>query len=225
MADLGDVIGSLMVGVIRARRVADEHTAALAEYYKSNPLLEGLSVPRIRIPELRIEMPVIIDGQTDEQIAVMADPALLAAAAAAQLKATFESRKLSVPTAIGKSFVAEVRSRLTLLMNATSPITREAVARCIQEVSAEALSKSRLKLTAEDADAIAKDLRGKVYAAALAKEPVGAQILANVRTADVKEQASGTNVVRLSITFKEEGLEWATQSGESGGVIRTLQPE
>jgi hypothetical protein len=49
--------------------------------------------------------------------------------------------------------------------------------------------------------------------------------VANIKTADVKEQASSTSVVRLKITLKEEGLEWATKASEAGGVVRTLQPE
>ncbi len=225
MADLGDVIGALMTGIIRARRIADEQTAALAEHYRGNPLLQGLSVPRIRIPELKIEMPVIVEGQTVDQASQMADAAVLASAAYAQVKETLARRKLVMPSAFSRSFSLEAKRKLIALMKSTAPASREAVVRCLQEVSSSSLQKSNPKLSAADLDAIAKDIRKKISAAALAKEAVGAQILANVRTADVKEQTSTTNVVRITITLKEEGLEWATQASESGGVISTLQAE
>lgn len=45
-----------------------------------------------------------------------------------------------------------------------------------------------------------------------------------VETAEVKELASGTSVVRLKITLRE-GLEWAVRASDSGGVLRTLQVE
>ena len=41
MAELSEVLGALMVSLVHARRMADEETAAVAEYYKDNPLLEG----------------------------------------------------------------------------------------------------------------------------------------------------------------------------------------
>ncbi len=225
MADLGDVIGSLMVGIIRARRVADEQTAALAEYYRGNPLLQGLSVPRIRIPELKIEMPVIIEGQTAEQAAKMADAAMLVSAAYAQIKETLARRKVVMPNSFSRSFSPEAKGKLAALQKSTAPATREAVVRCLQEVVSASLLKANPKLSASDLDAVAKDLRKRISPAALAAESVGAQILANVRTADVKEQASSANVVRVTITLKEEGLEWATQVSETGGVISTLQAE
>lgn len=225
MADLGDVIGSLMAGIIRARRVADEQTAALAEYYRGNPLLQGLSVPRIRIPELTINMPVIIEGQTAEQAAKMADAAMLVSAAYAQLKETLVRRKLVMPSNFSRSFTPEAKAKLAALQKSTAPATREAIVRCLQEVVTAHLRKANPRLTAADLDAVAKDLRTKISAAALATESVGSQILATVRTADVKEQASSANVVRITITLKEEGLEWATQVSETGGVISTLQVE
>jgi hypothetical protein len=225
MADLGDVIGSLMVGIIRARRVADEQTAALAEHYRGNPLLQGLSVPRIRIPELKIEMPVIIEGQTAEQAAKMADAAVLVAAAYAQIKETLARRKVLMPNSFSRSFSPAAKAKLAALQKSTAPATREAVVRCLQEAVSASLLKANPKLSAADLDAVAKDIRKRISAAALAAESVGAQILANVRTADVKEQASSANVVRVTITLKEEGLEWATQVSETGGVISTLQVE
>ena len=62
MPDIGEIMGTLLASVSHARRISDEETAAIAEYYKDNPLLEGMSIPRIRIPELTIELPVIIES-------------------------------------------------------------------------------------------------------------------------------------------------------------------
>jgi hypothetical protein len=36
----------------------------------------------------------------------------------------------------------------------------------------------------------------------------------------LKEQASSPNVVRITITLKEEGLEWATQASETDDVSK-----
>ena len=61
MSELSEVLGALMISLVHARRLADEETAAVAEYYKDNPLLEGMSLPRVRVPELTIDMPVTFE--------------------------------------------------------------------------------------------------------------------------------------------------------------------
>lgn len=225
MADLGDLMGSLMCGLIRARRMADEQTAALAEYYKSNPLLEGLSVPRIRIPELTIDLPLLIEDDVAGAQAQMADHAVITAAADAQLKATLSRNDIKINPAFHRVFILEMKHQLDAIKQSGASITQETIARGADNAFADALAKTKITLSGAVKEAAAMDLRNKVSAVGLGKEALTPSILANIKTADVKERASDANVVRLKITLKEEGLEWATQSSESGGVIRTLQPE
>lgn len=225
MADLGDLLGSLMSGLIRARRMADEQTAALAEYYKDQPLLEGLSVPRIRIPELTIDMPMLIENHVEGVNSVLEDTARIADAADAQLKTTVAKNNIKIGPVFSKTFVDEVKSQLEAVKKTGGPIMKESVARGVQSAFAAAVTKTNTTLTAAERESIARDLRARVSAAGIVKDPVISSIVANIKTADVKERASATSVVRLKITLKEEGLEWATQTGESGGVVRTLQPE
>ena len=214
-----------MCGLIRARRMADEQTATLAEYYKSNPLLEGLSVPRIRIPELTIDMPMLIEISLEGQSGEMADPTKIADAAEAQLKTTLSKENIKINPAFHEAFLDEVKNRLELVKQTQAPIMKETVARSVQDAFAATVAKMKTSLTPTHKEAIARDLRARVSTVGIAKEPVSSSIVANIRTADVKEQASNTTVARLKITLKEEGLEWATQKSESGGVVRTLQPE
>lgn len=225
MADLGELLGSLMSGLIHARRMADEQTAALAEYYKDNPLLEGLSVPRIRIPELTIDIPMLIENQVEGQNGEMEDPTKIADAIYAQLKKTLSNNNIKVSQDFHETFLDDVNKQLRLIKKTGAPIMKETVARSVQGAFATTLTKTKTTLTATDKEAIARDLRAKVSTVSIAKDPRASSIVANIKTADVKERASNTSVVRLKITLKEEGLEWATQSSESGGVVRTLQPE
>ena len=225
MADFGDLLGSLMSGVVRARRMADEQTAALAEYYKSNPLLEGLSVPRIRIPELTIDMPLLIEDYVGGKAGEMKDPAKIAAAANLQLRSTLSKNNISLNATFHKAFVREVKNQLEIVKQSGQPVMEEAIARSVQDAFADVLTKTKTTMTGSEKESIARDLRANVSTVSIAKEPVASSVVANIKTADVKEQASNTNVVRLKITLKEEGLEWGIQASESGGVVRTLQTE
>ena len=225
MADLGDLLGSLMSGLIRARKMADEQTAVLAEYYKSVPLLEGLSVPRIRIPELTIDMPFLIDNDLEGEKGKMAEPETLASSLVAQLDATLSRNNIKPNPLFRKTFAEEVNTRLSQLKQTGAPILKEAIARCVQDAFTATLNKSKTSFTEKHKQVIARDLRVKASSAGIAKESVAPSIVANIRTADVKEQSSATSAVRLKITLKEEGLEWVTQAGDAGGVKNTLQPE
>ena len=95
---------------------------------------------------------------------------------------------------------------------------RETVVRTVQNALVDALTQTKTTLTASEKESIARDLRTTVSAASIARGPVTSSIVANIITAEVKEKASDTSVVRLKITLKEEGLEWSTQASESGGV-------
>lgn len=225
MADLGDLLGSFMSGLIRARRMADEQTAALAEYYKSNPLLEGLSVPRIRIPELTIDMPFIIENHVEGEKGVMEDPKKIADSAISLVNDYLSKSDIKSNPTFHRIFEKDVVNQLTNVNKSGLPIMKETVVRTIQNTFTNALTKSKIALTAIQKDDLARVLRDKISAISVVKEQTSSSIVANIRTADVKEQTTSTSVVRLKITLKEEGLEWATQASESGGVIRTLQPE
>ncbi len=225
MADLGDLLGSLMSGLIRARKMADEQTAALAEYYKHNPLLEGLSVPRIRIPELTIDMPFLIEDHAIGQPGEMKAPSVIASAASAQLKESLARHGVQLPPKFQQAFAREVTTQLTKLKLSNQSVMEEAIARQLHVAFDNSLGKTRAEIGEEEKELIAKDLREKVSPGGIAKAAIPSGILANIKTADVKENASDANVVRLKITLKEEGLEWGIKSNGSGGVARTLQAE
>lgn len=61
MATLGELVGALVNSLSHARRLADEETVAIAEHYRNHPLLAGMSVPRVRIPEMRLDLPILLD--------------------------------------------------------------------------------------------------------------------------------------------------------------------
>ena len=225
MADLGDLMGSLMSGLIRARRMADEQTAALAEYYRDNPLLEGLSVPRVRVPELTIDLPLLIENHVEGSGGELQDPAKIADEVKAQLDATLAKSNIAANPALRDAFAKEVQARLGAAKQAGAPLMKESVARSVDGAFADALALTKTPLTAAQKETIARDLRSRASAVSYAKAPVPPSIVANIRTADVKERGTEASVVRIRITLREEGLEWAAQASETGGVVRTLQPE
>lgn len=227
MADFGDILGSLMCGLIRARRMSDEQTAVLAEYYKNNPLLEGLSVPRIRIPEFTIDMPFLIEDYVGGDAGEMKSPENIADIAQSLLKEILSASTgdIKIDSECHQIFIDELKKELAVIKQSNIPVMRETVARCVQVAISNTFSIKRIDLTPLQRDKIVKDLRDKIAKESIIKDPTPPGVMINIKTAYIKEQASATSVTRLKITLKEEGLEWSVQASETGGIVRTLQPE
>ena len=225
MADIGELVGSMMCGLITARKMADEQTASLAEYYRTNPLLEGLSVPRIRIPELTIDIPMLIENFAAGEEGKTDSPENITPKAEAALGEILSKHNIKVTPAFKKNFKDELQKRLTAINKPGTPVVQETIIRKIQDTFSDVLEKENITVTAKEKQAVANHLRESLSPVVISKEAVSSKVRANIRTADVKEQSSSNNVVRLKITMKEEGLEWAVKSSESGGVVRTLEPE
>lgn len=65
MPKLGDFIGALLSDVAQARVRADLETVRIAEAYAGHGLLKHLPVPRFRLPDLIIDVPVLVTSVGD----------------------------------------------------------------------------------------------------------------------------------------------------------------
>ncbi|MEZ4453344.1 MAG: hypothetical protein R3B09_28025 [Nannocystaceae bacterium] len=79
-ARLSDVLGALVAGVAHARSIADSEVMAIARRYRRHEYLRGLSVPRLRVSKVVVELPVLLDGVIPSQKAKIASPDTVAVA-------------------------------------------------------------------------------------------------------------------------------------------------
>jgi hypothetical protein len=227
MADLGVVLGALISGVVHARRIADEESAAIAEHYKDNPLLSGMSIPRVRLPEVTIDIPMLIDAHDEGEPDQVADSKTIRTAVSNELKASLAREGLSLAAADVKKFEAVLEQQL---VKVSTPIAyrspREAVIRAAEEAfSATVRDKVIGKSTLAAAGRVASNLRFSASGSALTKVGRAPRITTSIITAEVKEKSSPANVSRLTLTLKEEGLEWSVGENSDGTISRKLTPE
>jgi hypothetical protein len=224
MLDLTTVLGSLMTSIVGARKIADEQSAILAEYYKENPLLEGLSVPRIRIPELIIDMPLMIEKHSNMRAGKMSDIRVILEEANNALKETLTKNKIDVGSDFIKTFSDEIEIKLKSLESTSDIVLKESILRNIQEGFFSTMSKTKNKIEDEYKDMIIDNIKNKVSKKCFIKDPKAPNIIVNVLTSHVKDKCSHDNCVRLKVTLQEEGLEWTTHKSDTGTVSK-LQPE
>ena len=60
MIELSDFLGNILSQISEARKQADKASIALAEYYAQDKLMRCLPVPRVRLPNIELTIPVAI---------------------------------------------------------------------------------------------------------------------------------------------------------------------
>lgn len=243
MADLGELVGTLLASLAHARRMADEETAAIAEYYKMHPLLEGMSVPRIRVPELTLELPVLIESHDEGDPAEPASVGSIVNALKAALDKSAGHEGISVRSAKYRQFRSRFETEVSRQLEQMSPkgITPEAVARAADDSfmrarrdeekdRATAARRPGAELeprvfTASQARDARADLRSAANDAAVKAAGSRPRINAEIMTSEVKEQGDERSVARLKVVMKEEGLDWTVSETAEGATTRTLTPE
>ncbi len=235
MSDLGEILGSILSAVSHARRVADEESAMLAEYYRQHPLLEGMTVPRIRIPEIVLDLPLLVDKVQAGLPEEAAQAPGVAQKIREALKTDAEAQKLKIPPQLEAALNAELQAELARhapFSQVRPPGMMRTGAR-ESAVSASDSAFNNLSRRPEFAEFFAADknnslresMRKAANAAALKDPGKPARVEMTADTESVKTRGGAGNVVRIQLVLKEEGLEWTQSKSEDGTVRRRLVPE
>lgn len=228
MTDLGEILGMLMASVAHARRYADEETAAIAEYYKQHPLLEGMSLPRVRLPEVILDLPFLIESLDEGKPNVLNDLDKIRKLVSEELRKLAEREQLTLGD-LGKHFDRELALELDWLTQSEKAgrgVSRETVIRAadnaLARVLKEQVSPESLRTWQNQ---VAPGIRQIASKVALKEVGTPPKITASIITAEVKEKASAVSAPRLRLSIKEEGLEWSVGRAEDGTVTKKLVPE
>ena len=224
MADLSSILGSVVSGIIRARMISDEETVRAAESYRGHPLLSGLSIPRARIAEISVDLPLIIEkAPGSSKAATHAER--WAAVGRARLEGLAERFDYELP---GRFFTSYERS-LALLLRALPPDAMKDED-AIRPVFARAfIGAGRIRprpvLTRDQRDRLWTSLRKNVGFDDGQEADETRDLEVSVLTSEIKEKADPSTVTRIKLTLKEEGLEWFETEDARGTTIRGLVPE
>lgn len=226
MSGLDQVLGTFLASLAHARRIADEETIAIAEYYRSQPLLAGMSLPRIRVAELVIDLPFIIEEESPATPEQLEKTDVIKKAMSARLMTAANAEDVRLPRTVKQRFERQLDNAFREAGIGTGGHTREDVVRAVgraftattEAELSERLSESQLK-------AVSKAILNEAAAVAVRKERTPATVKVSVRTEDVKEKSDPASVVRIKLVLREEGLEWTAVKDDEGTVHRFLTPE
>jgi len=219
MPYLGDYIGHLLSEVTIARMQADIEAVRVAELYASHPLLRNMPVPHFRLPNLDVDVPVVVK-QMEEQPA--GEPPR-GAPALADMRKAFD--------AVVTKGLSDERIRLTAQHTRKLQTTLDQkmvslaqptdIAVDVNRVADELASAASSTLTESGGPvdpARRLEIEEKLGAAArlellkLRKPPPRLQVL--VTTAEIREAGPSEVITRLNLRITEEAFEWTTIESE-----------
>jgi hypothetical protein len=230
--NLGQVLGAVMADLTRARSLADQETLRIAQLYAQDPLLRDMPVPHIRLPEITLDMPILIqrlEGGRPSQ-AELPEPLVhryIAPALEAGLRATPVDLSDSPFLA---NFAVELNSQLDPIYDRAPKDSSypDAVVQMVLRVFAGALSRADWRPPRLD-DSQRANMDALLERTAREHawvEPGAAPTLGVLVTSrEIKELGTPTSVTRIKVTLKEEGLEWKRVEATDGSSRSRLLPE
>lgn len=228
MSELSETLGHLLCEITRARMAADRESVRIARQYAEDDggLLRHFPVPRMRMPQLELTLPVVV-SQIPEGYVTKVAPDMLVSALSANLKEALKAQSIHVSTTEIRKIVRAdanlsqglVSDQLTnLLTEQLHDHTRRLVERQVAKAAAvgndEAVQASQ---SAERFKEIAAIIRTQVNRTldALPQRPIGISV--DARTQQVKEtNQGGSFCLSLKLNVTEEGLDMLFEDPEPG---------
>jgi hypothetical protein len=208
MPKLGDVIGALLSDVARARVRADIEAMTIAEAYSRDPLLKHFPVPRFTLPEIVVDLPVLVstvDAGTMEGIVT---------------KPTKAEIRQAVREGVARSDLRLPRTQITAVTTAALERADELLGTSTPSlhspgwIASEVASAVVGSLESRGRDTSPEQLRTLAHAttasmSALLSTKIAPSPMMDVMVAsgEIKAHADNESVVRLRLTIAEDAYE------------------
>lgn len=235
MATLNEYLGGLFSSITDARVMADVQTVQVAEQYAKHDLLKHFSVPRMRISDIELTIPVAIEGLT-ERTGYQLDP--IGNAEFKRINARELARFISyteLPPVAAQKLLTALDGRIATLIenikaegDVQKPIMTFADRIVIDlfEIGVEARLHEGKFPDGYRQEEIAKSAYelGLGLVTGVVDKPVLDQLTVIAESHRLREQRP-EDVIRIRMKVSEDGMEWQTSQRDDGTLERKLLPE
>jgi hypothetical protein len=226
MPYLGDYLGQLVSEISMARMHADLETVRLAELYATHPLLRTMSVPRMRLPEVQLEIPVLIKASEEPRAGESARGGVPLADIRRQFDKVVAVHLSRADIALSAAEQEKLRATLDerLALHAVPIETAVDVYRVADDLTSTALRTLEGLNTKSITSPFAGELKEAVRTEFLKLRTPPPRLTVLVTSAEIREAGTTENLTRLHLKVSEEGVEWTTIEAE-GVRLDRLIPE
>lgn len=235
MPTLNEYLGGLFSSITDARVMADVQTVQVAEQYAKHDLLKHFSVPRMRISDIELTIPVAIEGLT-ERTGYQLDP--IGNAEFKRVNARELARfvgYVELPPVAGQKLLSALDSRIAMLVDnirATVDLQKpmwifaESIVADLFAIGIEARLHEGKFPDGYRQDEITKRAYelGSGLVTGVVDKPVLDQLTVIAESHRLREQRP-EDVIRIRMKVSEDGMEWQTIENSDGSIERKLLPE
>lgn len=223
---LGDYLGQLLAAITNARLQADLESARIAQLYAGHPLLRHMPVPRFRMPDVTLDLPLAIEAAQSPPQILKVDAAVLRAGFEAIAEEELGTRRIEM-TSAGRSVLAANLGAVFETLQGAAGVSAETLGQLAERAAAAA--STVVKATSSSApDDLVASYRGALvqrFADQVARLlPLTPRVQVGVITGQLKEVAPPQYLTRIHLSISEEGVEWA-QTKPDDASSKTLLPE
>jgi hypothetical protein len=231
MPNLNEYLGGLFNSIASARVISDLQTAQLAEQYAQHEILRHFSVPRMRIGDVELTIPIAIQGMSERS-----EPQLSPVG-------NEEFKSGVYRTIVGSVSLAELPLLASQALNTTLTDLTKTLANNLKNGAFEESIKDFAVNATERFIEIGqkynlfvaiKFSRDRVvanvyeYGVRTVKEVVEKPVLDQLSVigeSHLLREQRPEDIVRIKLIVGESGMEWQTIENEDGSVSRKLLPE
>ena len=226
MPALSDYVGAILAEITNARVQSDLESARVAQLYASHPLLQHFAIPRMRLPNVSLDLPVAVDKV--EPPAAGARPADLSEVRQkidGIIQQELSRAKLQLTPSLKKR-LTEALGQLFHNLKAAASLSATDIFNAADQASSSTMDV--FTTATKDADTLDPTVEPSIrrqFAAEFFKlQPPPAQVQVSVITSQLKDVAPSQILTRVHLAISEEGVEW-TQTNPSDPASKTLLPE
>jgi hypothetical protein len=228
MPYLGDYLGQLMSEVALARMQADLETVRLAELYASHPLLRHMPIPHLRLPNVDLEIPVLIQASEAPREGESSRGGVPIRELRRKFDELLDTQLTKAGIELNTTSLRKVRSALAGRMSALEAPTETGVdVQLVADDFTDTAVRTIAELPRTEATAVeplATELREVVRREFLKVRQPPPRLVALVTSAEIREGGTSENITRLNVKLSEQGVGWTTI--ETDGVSHDrLVPE
>ncbi|VXB83601.1 conserved hypothetical protein [Flavobacterium sp. 9AF] len=234
MPNLNEYLGSIMTSITNARVISDLQTTKIAEQYANHQFLQHFSVPRMRIDDIEMTIPVGINSmnvQSDVQLEpIQKDPLTTSI-----YNTVVNTLKLSITnTDVKTKFLNAIQSQISEFVNKVEITNYNDLVSLYSDTISE-----KCYILATENNLITKTIKLRVTAESMAlslqkimheaivvtkKESSIENLNVIVEASKLKEFAP-ESLVYIKVKISEEGMEWNNSENSKGEIISKLLPE
>jgi hypothetical protein len=225
MPQLKEILHAIVSDLTEAKNLANQTTVRRAELNKSHPLLSSLPAPRMRLTNVKIDLPFLIEAVVPGTPGSAESPRNVVDALVQLLRDGARVRQVPLSEAdfatFKEAFLSNAETTTRDPQRLQGAGVREAFSRAVDLALMEVAKRSNNPALFDQLGPMRHDVKHAAAAAALkqASEP---SLTIEVRTDQIKARASEGTVTHIHLELNEDSIEWLR---DTEAPKRKLVPE